>query len=509
MDLGGIAPGGFQIAKRNRYEDGLALPPVKLFSRGKPVSEIAKLFMTNTRTGPLTYHETHTIYACLEMGEQLIRDSIEKYGKAAYLGAINYTDDVSAEMMGVALISLPDGIYEGEEIIDTDFLPDSPEYRIRMKINKRGGRAEVDLSGSSTAARSALNSSWPNARPGVVLGLKALIDRHSRYTSGSMRPMDILLPADSIVNPNYPHACQYYHEIVISMINAVFNTLNPVLGVDAVAHDGGGWSTNSVSGITEDGLAEVPYSGAYKLGPLDGGGTAPWGGSRHGDGLSSNDTLPFNVRPDRDEIVANAGLVPLTAVAVGFGLMPDTGGPGKYRGGVGTYRDTKWLCRTTQSCTSPRARQPSPGVHGGQPGRLGAAWVWSSDDVTIDLENPLPVTMHHSIYCKATPVLGVLDPITFEVDPHGRYYSCETSIPAPPGSVVRSVSHGAGGWGDPFTRDPRRVLRDVRDGYVTTLGAQRDYGVLVIGDHDEDPEGLTIDWAATQALRAERVDRVE
>ena len=272
MDLGGVAPGGFWVTKRNRYEDGLAVPPMKLFSQGEPVAEVVKVFMANTRMGPLMYNEMHVINASLKMGEGLVLESIDKYGTDAYLGAIRYTDDVSAETMRLGLERLPDGVYEGEEILDTDFRPDSPPYRIKMRINKRGGRAEVDLSGTSVATRSALNCAWPDVRTGIVLGLKALIDRYSRYTSGSMRPVDLVLPPDAIVNPDYPHACQFYHEVVVSMISCVFNTLNPVLGAEAVAHDAGGWGALSVSGITADGFAEMPSSGAYRLGPVASGG---------------------------------------------------------------------------------------------------------------------------------------------------------------------------------------------------------------------------------------------
>jgi N-methylhydantoinase B len=504
MDMGGITPGGFTVSKRDRYEDGLAVPPVKLFAQGEPVPEMVKLFMANTREGPLLYNEMHTIYACLNMGETLIQESIDKYGRDAYLGAIRYTDDVSAETMQLALEALPDGVYEGEEILDSDFLPQSPPYRIRMRVNKRGGRAEVDLSGSSVATRSALNSAWPDARTGIVLGFKCLIDRYSRYTSGSMRPIDVVLPPNSIINPDYPHACQYYHLIVITMIAAVFNTLNPALGEEAVAHDGGGWSSLGVSRITEDGMAERPYSGAYKLGQSDSSGNAPWGGSRLGDGLSSHDPVPYNIRPERDEAVYDAGHVPLSAVTVSCGYMPDTAGPGKYRGGVGTYCDVKWLVPTTQSSANPRTTRPAPGVNGGRPGRLGASWVWRSDEVTIDADHPLPETMHDPIYRRAIPVLGVLDPSTQEVDLDGRYYNSETPIPVPAGSVVRSVSHGAGGWGDPLTRDPALVLRDVRDGYVTINGALIDYGVIVYGDPHSDPEGLIIDAIATAKTRTQR-----
>ena len=110
-----------------------------------------------------------------------------------------------------------------------------------------------------------------------------------------------------------------------------------------------------MSGITADGFAEMPFSGAYSLGAGENSaGTAPWGGSRHGDGLSASDTLPFNVLLANDEAVWNADQAPLTVVMIGHGFMPDTGGPGQHRGGVGTYRDARWLEPTTQSTANPR-----------------------------------------------------------------------------------------------------------------------------------------------------------
>jgi len=500
-DLGGIAPGGFRVTKRNRYEDGLALPPIKLISREEPVQSVVKLLMANTRTGPLTFSDIRVIQGCLMIGEGLIRESIDKYGKEAYLGAIRYTDDVSAETMQSALEALPDGVYEGEETLDSDFLPGSPEYRIKMRITKRGGRAEVDLSESSVATRSALNSCWPDARTGVVIGLKCLIDRYSRYTSGSLRPVDLVVPPNSIINADYPHACQYYFEVVISVVMCVYNTLNAALGADAVASDVGPQTAGT---ITEDGLAEMLQSGAYTLGPGMTGGSTPWGGSRHGDGMSRNDTLVFNIRPEDDEAVFNAGLVPLSAVVLGHGLMPDTGGPGKHRGGLGSYSDVQWLVRTTQSSPNVRKKRARPGAYGGEPGRLGATWVWSSDQIKFDGEHPPPVTMHDAIYSRAIPIVGLLDPMTHEVDPAGQYFDSDRPAMAPAGSVVRTVTNGAGGWGDPLERDPALVRRDVRDGYVSIGGAMDDYGVIIVGDPDNDPEGLWIDTERTSQLRAQR-----
>jgi N-methylhydantoinase B len=502
IDIGGKAPGGFQASKLNRYEDGLTIPPTKLFREGKPVKEAIKLFFSNTRFGPLLYQDMQTIDACLKMGESLIFDSIAKYGIDAYLGAIRYTDDVSAETMEMALSKLPDGVYEGEEILDTDFLANSPEYRIKMRIHKRGDRAEVDLSGSSSAARSALNSSWPDARTGIVLGLKCLIDRHSRYTSGSLRPIDVVLPPNSIVNPDPPHSCMYYFEVVLSMIMAVFNTLNDALGEDGVAHDTGPQGIGTVSGATDDGMAEMLFSGAYKLGPEISHSGTPWGGSRAGDGMSFAMTHPFNVRMSVDEAVHNPNAA-LSAVTIASGIMPDSGGPGRHRGGVGRYSDEKWLVPTRQSSTNVRTKRPRPGVHGGRAGRLGGVWLWPGDETSFGFDHQLPPTLHDEVYARSTPLIGTLDPTTHEPDEGGVYFHSEVAQVAPAGSVVRTVTNGAGGWGDPFTRDIDKVVEDVRDGYVTIAGAARDYGVVIVGDPEWEPEGLVVDHDATTALRGE------
>ena len=501
IDIGGKAPGGFQASKMNRFEDGLTLPPIRLFHKGEPVKEAMRLFFSNTRFAPLIYQDMQTINACLKMGESLILDSIAKYGVDAYLGAIRYTDDVSAETMHDALAKLPDGVYEGEEVLDTDFLPNSPEYRIKMRINKRGGRAEVDLSGSSIAARSALNSSWPDARTGIALGLKCLIDRYSRYTSGSLRPIDVVLPPNSIVNPDPPHACMYYFEVTLSMIMAVFNTLNAALGEDAVAHDSGPQGIGTVSGATDDGMAEMLFSGAYKLGPDVGHSNTPWGGSRFGDGMSAASTHPFNVRMTSDEAVHNPSAT-LSAVTISSGIMPDSGGPGKHRGGASRYIDDMWLVPTRQSSTNARTKRERPGVYGGKGGRLGGVWLWSGDTNTFGFDNQPAAALYGEAYASSRPVIGTCNPVTHEPDPNGVYFHSEVAVPAPIGSVVRTVTNGAGGWGDPFTREISAVVEDVRDGYVTIGGAARDYGVVITGDPENDPEGLIVDEAATSALRS-------
>src|SRR5690606_34920875 len=109
-------------------------------------------------------------------------------------------------------------------------------------------------------------------------------------------------------------------------------------------------------------------------------------------------------------------------------------------------------------------------------------------------------------YAAARPLAGIVDPDTKVPTRDGEYVfpfppgGCHT----PAGAVLRYLTNGAGGWGDPLERDPEKVKVDVRDGYVTIEGAARDYGVVVVGDPDHDPEGLTVDLEATERLRAER-----
>jgi len=114
------------------------------------------------------------------------------------------------------------------------------------------------------------------------------------------------------------------------------------------------------------------------------------------------------------------------------------------------------------------------------------------------------VSMTDPVYAQAEPLMGVLAPDTNQLDPDGSYHLMLGTVHAPAGSVIRFVCNGAGGWGDPLDRDPAKVLADVRDEYVTIEGAARDYGVVVAGDPIDDPEGLTIDEAATDRLRRER-----
>src|SRR5262249_36835384 len=158
-----------ECTKRNTYEDGLRLPPTLLYSAGEVVPSTFSLLYDNTRLGHLIVPDLETTFHALELGERLLMETIEKYGLDAYFAAIRYACDTSGEAMAEALVALPDGVYEAEESIDGDGLADSPEYFVRARIIKRDERAEIDLRGSSSATRTALNCAWPDVMTGVAM----------------------------------------------------------------------------------------------------------------------------------------------------------------------------------------------------------------------------------------------------------------------------------------------------------------------------------------------------
>ena len=142
-------------------------------------------------------------------------------------------------------------------------------------------------------------------------------------------------------------------------------------------------------------------------------------------------------------------------------------------------------------------------MYGGRAGLLGGCWLWDADHVSIDPAEGLPHSLSGAFYADAIPLYGRFDPRTKELDANGEYVWAGVTS-AGIGTVVRSVSNGAGGWGDPLDRDPQAVLIDVRDEYVSIEGARRDYGVVISGDPQRDPEGLVLDSAATAKLRDTR-----
>ena len=170
------------------------------------------------------------------------------------------------------------------------------------------------------------------------------------------------------------------------------------------------------------------------------------------------------------------------------------------RGGASVLKDAYWETAGEHYSLPIRLKQATGfGVQGGGDGIAGACWLFEADDPAVDQDTRL-MPIENADYRRSKPIAGVLHPDDKSLDPKGEYFYYARQ----PMWHSRYITNGGGGYGDPFTRDPARVLKDVRDGYVSIVGAARDYGVVVDGDPENDPEGLVLNENATTRLRQNR-----
>ncbi len=350
---------------------------------------------------------------------------------------------------------------------------------------------EFDLRGSSGPSRTSLNCTWQDIKTGIAMALKFLLDPHAAVTSGTLRNIDVVVPKDAILNAMPPTACQYYWEVVMTIQHAIYCALNPVLGPEAI--------TAATAPIVAHSYGHRPdgrewNSTGYLLTEC-----GPWGATRHGDGDSGQQPPIGNLM-----VVGGVEVFEIRAnvVMMSSEYVRDTAGPGYYRGGAGNAHDALWRVPAEHRLSLFHARRPMAGggVFGGKSGPTSAGWLFTPE-VMAKLDSPfIPMSLTSAVYAQATPLGGVLDPISHQIAPEGEYVFCPGRISSPANTVVRTFFGGGGGWGDPLDRDPDKVRLDVRDEYVTFEGAARDFGVVVRGDLRH-PEQIRVDGEATAALR--------
>lgn len=496
LDMGGVVPGGFAGTKRDVYENGLVISPQLIYDADQPIKSAYSLIFDNARFGGLLLPDIKTICENLRLGERQMSETIDRYGLDAVQGAMRYSCDVSAETMRQAIVErLPDGVYEAEDQLDADGIADDEPYVLHVKITKHGHNVEVDLSGSSRQARTSINAGWLDTKTGIGVAFKFLFDPLSPFTSAAYRDIDIVLPEASIANAYPPDGAIFlYWESSLTLLNAIFRALGEALGERAVGGDFGSLSIHNANGTLADG---TPWLTVAQTGGEHG----PWGATAGGDADSYQVFyLANNIDPATEAIEAD-----IPAVVLRKEYKPDTAGAGYNRGGAAVLKDTMYMRDAEHYAMPLHLKRPSgTGVNGGEYGRNGATWVIEPDKFDVPGRQQLPGTSAETLR-DAIPIGGVMDPDTHEPDPDGEFfYFARVPIwQTKPNTIFRYLTNGGGGFGKALEREPERVCRDVRDGYVTIEGAARDYGVVITGDPDKDPEGLQVDEPATAARRAQ------
>lgn len=495
LDMGGSVPAGFSGTKSDVFENGLVLGGQLFYKDDKPYLPTWKLIFDNTRFGELLISDIKAIYQNLLLGEKILQETIDRFGLDTYLGVMRYACDVSSESMRRGIASIPDGVYDAEELVDCDGKDDTEEYRIKVKVTIKGDKAEVDLSGTSRQARTCINGGWLDAKTAIGTAFKFLFDPNMPITSAAFRSIDIVLPIGTIVSAMPPEGGIFlYWEATMPLFLAVLRAFRDVSGENALGGDVGSLNLHNANGVWPE--TGAPWVTIAQCGGEHG----PWAATKAGDGDSYQVSyLANNLDPATESIESD-----FPVVMTRKEYVTDTGGPGKNRGGLSVLKDTLWIYDTEHFSMPLHFKLPSGfGVYGGKDGKTGGVWVWGPEAFDVLKKSEL-VGLDEEAYKCAIPVAGMLNPETKLPDRNGKYfYSFRVPVwQTKPNTVFRYITNGGGGWGDPLDRDPEKVKKDVRDEYVSKKGAKSDYGVVIIGDPEKDPEGLSVDDKATEELRA-------
>lgn len=450
-DIGGTVPGSGSGNAREIYQEGLHLPAVKYMSRRRPVKEIEAIIAANSRTAALVIGDLRGQVGAARLGERRMAELMDRYGQSTVIQCTELLSDYTENRVRRTIASWPDGEAEGESFVDHDGIDLKSPIRIHVKVTKRQDKLHFDFNGSSDQTQGPANIRPPLVRAACVYCLVALVDRFLPINQGLARVIDATFRPGSVVDPRFPAAVNTYMPTALTVAEAVFRALASFVPDKRIA--GGSGSAALVLGGRdfESNRAFVHYE-------IFSGGT----GARSGkDGVSATAFHLSNCKTAPIEIIESE----FPARVERFEMIPDSGGGGKWRGGLGFAREYRILADEVRFSMRTDKHAIAPfGIDSGLPGGKGA--------------------------CVVNP---------------GS--SGETRLPSRFGDhrltkndVVRVERPGGGGLGDPLSRPVDNVVEDVRQGYVSPQQAETVYGVAI---SYRDAEPVLVE-EKTRALRGNK-----
>ena len=446
-DVGGRVPGSNAADSTEIYQEGLRIPPMKLFDRGARNETLWRLIERNVRIPVQVFGDLRAQLAACEIAEREIRARIARHGLDPARAMMREMLDYTERMTRAALAELRDGEYEFEDWIDDDGVDFGKPIRLFVTVRKRGDRIAFDWAGSSPQVKGAINATLSVTQATSFTAIRSLLPADVPNNDGTFRAVEVTAPRGTIANMELPGACAARGLTGFRMLDCAFGALAKMAPDKVCAASDGGNVGISVGGYRADRSPFIYVD--FTCGT--------WGGRPFSDGLEGNANLLANMAAQSAEVSEIENPVEILANE----LVADACGAGRFRGGAPFYRDYRMREEeATVQVRSDRQVHRPYGLYGGRPGAPGAVLLNPGEEAKT---LPSKVTM-----------------------------TCRR------GDVVRWVLPGGGGWGDPLDRDPERVLRDVRNELVSPAAAERDYGVVV------DTGRWTVDEAATARLRAER-----
>ncbi|HZD39973.1 MAG TPA: hydantoinase B/oxoprolinase family protein, partial [Terriglobales bacterium] len=429
-DIGGPVPGSCWSQAREIYQEGLHLPPIKYISKYQTSKDVEAIIGANSRTPELVVGDLRGQVGAARLGERRFQEMVDRYGKETILASYEQLFALTEAKVRAEVASWPNGFGEGERFVDSDGIDLDRPVRIHVRIEKTGDRLLFDFTGCADQTKGPANIRPTIVRAACCYLLTCLVDPALTINYGLAKVIEFKVREGSVVNPYFPAPVNTYNPTVHALVEALLEASSRITPHKKVAD---GCSSRSIiigGRSNKTGKGYVQYE-------IFGGGS----GARTGkDGVSGTNVNQSNARIAPIEIIESEFSTRLRR----FELIPDSGGPGRFRGGLGFVReyelldnDARFSLRSTKHSVAPK------GIEGGCDGKTGC--------------------------CTLNPETDQARVIPSRYSDHILH----------PGEVVKLETPGGGGLGSPVERDPSRVFGDVLNGYITQEKAHKIYRVAI------------------------------
>lgn len=427
-DIGGMVPGGFSAHATEVEQEGLRLPPVKLFKKGVLDREILSIIQSNIRVADQRIGDIKAQAAALLVGEARLAEMVARYGLATLRDAIAGIRARAAERMLAEIRRIPNGVYMAETFVDSDGVVDVP-LRIALTVTRQGDELVFDLGASSPPCQGPMNSVWATTCSAVYLAMKHIFP-DVPINAGTFAPLRVIRPEGTFLDARYPRPVSgCAAEVSQRIAEAVFLAIAQALPEEVWAAPAGTSGNFALGGF------DPARNAGYVMYQITGGG---YGGNAEADGLTNgcstigiSKTAPVEVMEQYYPVLFRR-----------FAIHEASGGAGAHRGGFGVHYEIELLRGEAKaSFVMDHGRFGPPGVLGGGEGAKNIVKLHRGGTTII----PLHLSKDQGLQLRA-------------------------------GDRVEVMTPGGGGYGNPRNRDPALVAQDVRRGYYTAEQAKALWG---------------------------------
>ncbi|MGH8850183.1 MAG: hydantoinase B/oxoprolinase family protein [Casimicrobiaceae bacterium] len=450
-DIGGRMPGGNASDSTELYQEGLRIPPSRLWREGEPDETMMRLIERNVRVPDKVLGDIRSLVAACRVGEREFVKLAERYGASEFDAHCRELLDYTERFTRSEIARLPKGTWRFVDHLDGDGIDPDP-IPIVATVTIAGDEMTIDLTGSAPQVRGAINCVFPFTLSTALACVRSIVDLSIPNNAGYFRPIHVIAPEGTVVNPRPPAAVAARGITGIRIADAIFGALAQALP-DVLPACGSNAPDVGISfgGVDADNNAFVYLE--FLL--------ASWGGGPDRDGMDAcTGTLVNYSNTPIEMIEADQPIV-----VERYALVRDSGGAGRFRGGLALERQLRFRANNaTLQIRSDRRDHPPYGLQGGSAGAPSGVSIRRADG----REEPWPAKFLTSVH---------------------------------DGDVLRIRLAGGGGHGDPFERDPARVLDDVLEDKMSIEHARGAYGVAIDGGSGS---SLEVDVRGSADLRAAR-----